>query len=232
MRFTKKVKPVALFAAIIVLLAGLISCQQSVTSPAASSTPEFDRSGWVGNFPPERLNLKAPAGALSRLSLSMTTGSPALSYDFPEFLDGIWGADYGENFHLEETAPVIGYGIYDWPPTVGWEGEFEAVYYFDEDDPEQAGLVFATFTATPYWCLNPPPPDAGPISAFYYEKVDADTYYLINPAKFMTEPHPSYFPDYDYGQPMYDSVDDALDELITQGGLGDMLFGGPSFDKQ
>jgi hypothetical protein len=187
----------------------------------------------VGNFPPERLN-KAPAGALSRLSLSLSLiTDPEPVYDFPAFLEGIWGEEYGDNFHIEEGYP-IGYTIdgSSWPPYCGWVGEFEAVYYLNDQNPDAAGLVFASFDYTPQWCLTPQEGAGLPISAFYYEKIDADTYYLINLAKFMTDPHPTYFPDYDYGQPMYETVEDALDELITQGALSSMILGWPSFDKQ
>jgi hypothetical protein len=225
MCFTKNAKPVALFAAIILLVAGLISCSQVLTS----SVPETGRlAGRVGNFTEDQLALigKVPAGALARLST--TVGS--LDYDFPEFLDGIWGEEYGDIFHLNDPDD-IGYSISGWKPVYGWEGVFVAVYYFDDQRPEEKGLVFADFFDAPNWCLTPPWGSGANISPFYYEMVDEDTYYLINLAKKLPEPDP-LFPGYTYGQPMYDTVKDALDELLEPGVLDSMLLAWVEYERQ
>jgi hypothetical protein len=225
MRFTKKVKPAALFAAVLVLFAVLISCGQAVTSPAPEA--EAEASGWVGHFPAERLSLigKVPEGALS--SLSMITGSPELSTVFPAFLTGIWEQQYGDSFHLTNVND-IGYSIFDWPPFYGWEGVFEAVYYFDDQHRDERGLVFADFVEAPNWYLTPP--DGGSISAFYYQKIDANTYYLLNLAKEATGDED--FPGYAYGQPMYDTVEDALDDLIDNDALDGMLIVWVDYERQ
>ncbi|MDR1176959.1 MAG: hypothetical protein LBK83_15980 [Treponema sp.] len=229
MRFTKKVKPAALFAAVLVLFAVLISCGQTVTSPIPEA--ETGRlAGRVGNFTEEQLNLigNVPEGALSWLST--TTSTPGQSTVFPAFLDGIWGHQYGDNFHLDDPED-IGYTVYGWPPAAGWRGEFVEVYYFDDLHPEDAGLVFADFTNVYTWCLTPPWSSGYRISATYYERINATTYYLMNLAKELTPDHP-WYPDYQYGQPMYATVGDALLELTDPVILNSMLLSWTSYNKQ
>jgi hypothetical protein len=229
MRFTKRIKQAALFAAVIVLLAGLISCKKAGTSPTTSSTPKVDRTGWAGNFPAERNSFigKAPAGALS--NMSVTTGSPELSYTFPAFLTGVWAHLYGDSFHLDDPDE-LGYSIFGWPPSesIGWEGSFVAVYYFDGDAPEDKGLFFASFDGVYEWALVPPG-TGNTISAFYYQKVNEDTYFLLNLAAEMSDPE---FPSYGYGQPMYPTVEDALDDLLQPGVLDDMLIIWVEYERQ
>jgi hypothetical protein len=227
MRFRKNVKPVAIFAAILVLFTVLISCGQTVTSPV----PEAETSrlaGRLGNFTVEQLSRigNVPAGALSGL----ITGSPARSTVFPAFLEGIWGEAYGDTFHLEE-GELIGYSVFGWPPFYGWDGEFEAVYYFDEEKPEAMGLILAEFTDVYTWCLTPPWSSDYRISATYYERINDDEYYLVNLAKKLPAPDPD-FPDYTYGQPMYETIADALYELIDQGALPQMILGLTSYERQ
>jgi hypothetical protein len=181
----------------------------------------------VGNIPDERADLIGivPVGALVG---SEPTGFPYLSFDFPEFLEGIWGESYGDTFHLEE-GKTVGYTLSGWPPSLGWDGNFMAVYYFDDAEPEKRGLFFANFTTFPGWVLVPPNTTYR-ISAFYYEQVapeDPDTYYLLNLAKADSET-----PGYEYGQPMYPSIAAALDELITQGALDDMLIVWVPYERQ
>jgi hypothetical protein len=228
MCLTKHTKPIALFAAILVLFAGLTSCGQALTDPAPEpQTPRL--AGRVGNFIEEHLALigQVPAGALA--GLNTITGSPVVDYDFPDFLEGIWGQEYGDHFHLDDED-YIGYSVFGWPPSYGWAGPFVAVYYFDEDDPEWKGLVFAEFT--PYtWCLTPSDTTNYPISAFYYQKIDDDVYYLMNLAKQLPAPDPN-FPGYTYGQPMYATVAAAVNDLITQGNLNSMLLSWTSYARQ
>jgi hypothetical protein len=225
MCFRKNAKPLALLAAILVLFA--VSC---ATQAPAGSAPETGPrlAGRVGNFTEEQLSLigRVPADALSR----RTTGSPALDYTFPAFLEGIWGHPYGDNFHLDDPDD-IGYTVFGWPPSYGWEGEFEAVYYFDEDNPEDRGLVFADFTAVYTWCLTPPWGSGDNISATYYQRINDDEYYLINLAKELPAPDPE-FPGYTYGQPMYETIEDALYELIDQGALDGMLLSYTAYERQ
>jgi hypothetical protein len=236
----KNAKLIALFAAILVAFAELISCEQAVTG----STPKVDANGMVGNIPAERLGLigKAPARSLSGLSL--TTGSPVTSYTFPAFLAGIWEAEEWapglfDSFHLATGAGNSGYSLYgDWPlspsTSTGWLGTFEAVYYFDGDAPEDKGLFFASFDEVYEWALVPPG-TVNTISAFYYEKVppedpeDPDTYYILNLAKNMYDPE---LEDYEYGQPMYPTVQAALADLLQPGVLDDMLIVWVEYNKQ
>jgi hypothetical protein len=223
MHFAKNVKLIAVLAVILVLFAGLSSCEQAATG----SAPEAETRQMAGNIPVDRLGLigKAPARSLS--GLSQITGSPELSYDFPEFLEGIWDAEnnYGDSFHLEDPDE-IGYSLFGWPPFIGWEGSFEAVYYFDGTDPEERGLVFANFEALHEWAVVPPGTE-DTISAFYYQKApkedeeDPDAYYLLNLAM---EGHDPNFPSfYEYGQPMYPTVAAALADLLQPGVLDEML---------
>jgi hypothetical protein len=227
MCFTKNAKPLALFAAILVLFA--VSCAtQTVTSPAPVVETGPRLAGRVGNFTEEQLSRigQVPAGALAGL----TTGSPALDYTFPAFLDGIWGEAYGDSFHLEDGNP-IGYTISGWTPQYGWVGEFQAVYYFDEDNPEDRGLILAEMTTAYIWCLTPPWSSGYRISATYYQRINDDRYYLINLAKELPAPDPN-FPGYTYGQPMYETIADALYELIDEGALDDMLLSYTAYDRQ
>jgi hypothetical protein len=231
MCFSKNAKLIAVFAAILVVFAGLISCEQAVTGPA----PEAKTGRLVGNIPAERLSLIGKASARSLSGLSLTTGSPDTSTTFPAFLAGIWEAEewmpgYSDNFHLAAGTGNSGYSLYGWPPStsIGWLGTFVAVYYFDADAPEDAGLFFASFDNVYGWSLSPPS-GGGPISAFYYEKVDEDTYYLSNLARSSSDPN---FPTYGYGQPMYEDVDEALEDLIDGGALADMLIIDVTYDKQ
>jgi hypothetical protein len=215
--YAKNAKLIAVLAVILVGFAGLISCVQAVTD----AVPEAETRLMAGNIPVDRLGLigKTPARSLSGLSL--ITGSPELSYDFPEFLEGIWDAEnnYGDSFHLEDPDE-LGYSLFGWPPAfIGWEGTFEAVYYFDEENPEEKGLFFANFDEVYEWALVPPGTE-DTISAFYYEKVSEDTYYLLNLAAEMSDPN---FPGYDYGQPMYPTVAAALADLIPGDAYLDML---------
>jgi hypothetical protein len=228
MYFTKNAKLIALFAAILVAFAGLISCEQAVTG----STPEAETRRMAGNIPVARLGLIGKASARSLSGLSLTTGSPELSYDFPEFLDGIWEAEewapgYADSFYLDDPA-ALGYSAFGIPEVYGWEGTFQAVYYFDGDDPEERGLFFASFDDVYDWALVPSG-TANKISAFYYEKVDADTYYLSNLAAEMSDPD---FPSYGYGQPMYPTVAAAVTALTTDDAYEDMLIIGIEYDKQ
>jgi hypothetical protein len=135
-----------------------------------------------------------------------------------------------DSFHLAAGTENSGYSLYGWPPedSTGWLGTFEAVYYFDGTNPTQAGLFFASFDNVYGWALSPPS-GGGPISAFYYEKVDADTYYLSNLARSTVDPN---FPTYGYGQPMYADIDAALEDLIDEGTLADMLIIDVTYDKQ
>jgi hypothetical protein len=216
MCFRKNAKPFALFAAILVLFA--VSCAtQAVTSPAPVAETGPRLAGRVGNLTEEQLNLigRVPAGVLS----VPDTAVGSLDYTFPAFLNGIWGQPGNDNFYLNKVED-IGYTIIGWPTFCGWEGPFLAVYYLDDQNPELKGLVFAEFSSHPEWCLTPP--DDGTISAFYYQKIDENTYYLLNLAKKLPGPDPD-FPGYDYGQPMYETVEDALYELIDQGALDPML---------
>lgn len=224
MCFNKNAKLIALFAAILVLFAGLISCEQA----PLSSAPGADTAGQVGNFPAERNSLigKAPARSLSR-SLDVTTGSPALSYTFPAFLAGIWENDFGDSFHLDPQSSPIGYSVFgDWPePYIGWEGTFQAVYYFDNAAPAEKGLFFASFDDTYSWATI----GSGTISAVYYEKVpNSNAYFLLNLAKEGSIPG---FPDYDYGQPMYATVNAALADLLDGNAYEDMLLVWIAYEK-
>jgi hypothetical protein len=227
MCFRKNAKPFALFAAILVLFA--VSCAtQSVTSPAPVAETGPRLAGRVGNFIPEHLDLigRVPAGALS----VPDTAVGSLDYTFPPFLVGIWGQPGSDNFYLNDPSD-IGYTVFGWPPLYGWAGEFQAVYYFDDQNPELKGLIFAEFTDVRTWCLTPPEGSGANISAIYYEKIDENTYYLMNPAKELPKPDPD-FPDYKYGQPMYYTLADAVAELSDPAILNPMLLAWTSYDRQ